>query len=228
MSYSLFLIDLDDTLLNFRESERLSFYRTMEHVGLKDDLEQVYASYQQEDNRLWQMLEEAKTTIEDLKISRFQRTFAAHGLEFSPHEASEHYLANLPQNVVLMDHAVEICEWLADKGEIGIVTNGIEHVQMQRIQNSALAPHISFVCVSDVCGYAKPDVRFFEHSATMAKSFDKRSTIVIGDRPNADIQGAHNFGVDSCWFNPHRLEAAPNVPAPTYEVAHLSELRNIL
>lgn len=70
-----------------------------------------------------------------------------------------------------IDHAVEICEWLSKRGEICIVTNGIHSVQTERIKNSGIALYISFVSVSEECGYAKPDVRFCEYSLKMAAKF---------------------------------------------------------
>jgi FMN phosphatase YigB (HAD superfamily) len=70
-------------------------------------------------------------------------------------------------------------------------------------------------------------VRFFEYSAKMASKFSKASAIVIGDRMETDILGAHNFGLDSCWFNPAQ-SPRPDGPAPRFEIKHLAELKNIL
>ena len=144
-----------------------------------------------------------------------------------PELASSRYLDALPETVVLIDHAAEVCEFLSLRGEIGIITNGIQSVQQERINNSKIAPFISFVCVSDECGYAKPDVRFFEYTAARAKKFTKESTLVVGDRFDADIVGAHNFGVHSCWFNPSKTSSEAEMK-PRYEIRHLSELRKIL
>ena len=227
MAYDLYLFDLDDTLLDFRASERLSFARTLEELGVTQDAAPLFAFYQHENEKLWKEFEQGKTTKEHLKVERFRRLFAQHRLELDAQRASDHYLAMLPETVVLIDHAVEICEWLSTRGEIGIITNGIHAVQTARLKNAPIAPFISFVSVSESCGFAKPDVRFFEHSSNMAKQFSKASSILIGDRLEADILGARNFGIDSCWYNPAGLPH-PKELAPTYEIRHLSELRRIL
>ena len=223
MRYDLFLIDLDDTLLDFRESERLSFSAMLEGLGATRSVGDIFGHYRQVNDALWEQFERGLKTKEHLRIERFRATFAAHGLDLDAEKASALYLEALPRTVALMPHAVELCQWMSERGEIGIVTNGMHEVQTQRIANSALAPYISFVSVSEICGYAKPDVRFFEHSSRMAKRFDKASSLVIGDRIGADIQGAVNFGVDSCWFNPSGL-TRPDHLVPTFEVAHLSEI----
>lgn len=226
MKYNLFLFDLDDTLLDFRASEKLSFERSLSSLSLPVS-DALFATYQVENRELWRLFEEGKTTKDELKVERFRKTFALHSIDADPEIASHRYLEALPQTVVLIDHAVEILDWLKGKGEIGIITNGIHQTQTLRIQNSPLAAYISFVCVSEECGFAKPDVRFFEHSAKMAKKFEKKSSLVIGDRYEADILGAHHFGVDSVWFNPQKKDR-PEAPVPSYEIEHLSEMRKFI
>lgn len=226
MKYDLFLFDLDDTLLDFKASERLSFERALGALAIIPD-DSLFSSYQMENRRLWQLFEEGKTTKDELKVERFRRTFALHNIDGDAEIASERYLASLPQTVVLIEHAVELLKWLSQFGEIGIITNGIHVTQTLRINNSPLSPFISFVSVSEECGFAKPDVRFFEHSARMARNFSKERALVIGDRWEADIVGASRFGVDSVWFNPEKKER-PGDPAPTFEIQHLHEMRKIL
>lgn len=228
MKYDLFLFDLDDTLLDFRASERKSFFSTLDSFGIgTNHHDSLFTHYQTENRKLWQQFEQAQTTKEHLKVERFRRIFSAAAIEIDPETASHRYLESLPESVVLVDHAVEICEELSRHGEIGIVTNGMSSVQSRRIQNSAIAPFISFVSVSEDCGYAKPDVRFFEYSSKLAKKFQKHSSLVIGDRLETDVLGAANYGIDSCWFNPEAREVTGEV-TPRYDIRHLSELKNLL
>ena len=226
MKYDLFLFDLDDTLLDFKASEKLSFELCLYELGIKTNIEKIFADYQVINKALWKAIEEGKTTQEHLKVERFRKVFESHQIELDPKVASLRYLDTLPETVVLIDHAVETCEWLIQHGEIGIITNGIEYVQSKRINKSKIAPYISFVSVSEACGHAKPDPRFFDYSTKMAKRFSKDKTVIVGDRIEADIQGALNFGIDSCWFNPHKL-SRPEHLVPSYEIAHLSEIKKI-
>lgn len=221
--YRLFLFDLDDTLLDFKESEKLSFSLALQSLGLKHNLDSLFTQYQKENRQLWTLFEKGEVAKEFLKVERFQRIFRTHGIDIDPKMASGRYLEALPETVVLMDHAIELCDELSKRGDIGIITNGIHHVQMQRIENSKLTPYIQFICVSEECGFAKPDVRFFEYTAKVAPGFSKENSLVIGDRLETDIQGAHNFGIDSCWFNPEKFDNQTNLQ-PHYQIQHLSEL----
>nr|UKE85119.1 HAD hydrolase-like protein [Pectobacterium sp. PL152]WED69740.1 HAD hydrolase-like protein [Pectobacterium colocasium] len=125
--------------------------------------------------------------------------------------------------MVLVDGAVQICEALAEIGEVGIITNGIEYVQAQRVANSGLADWLSFVATSEACGFAKPDARFFEFSARKFSAFKKAEAIIVGDRLDADILGANLYGIDSCWFNAGGAANDSDI-APTYEAATLQDV----
>jgi 2-haloacid dehalogenase len=219
--YKHYFFDLDDTLLDFKASERLSFDSMLEALNLTALKVELYETYQLENQNLWHQLERGEVSKDQLKTLRFERTFRPFQLSVDPERASDLYLEALPESVVLMDHAVDTLKALAAHAEIGIITNGIESVQHRRIERSPLKDYLSFVCVSEKCGYAKPDVRFFEYTANHATNFKKEQTLVVGDRYNADIIGAHAFGVDSCWLNTHGAKVAN--PVHRYEITSLKE-----
>lgn len=226
MKYNLFLFDADDTLFDFKASEKHAFAATLKYHDHHHDIEALYVTYGQESVVLWREVEQGKITKDFLKAERFRRTFAKHGVSLSAEAVGETYLDLLPETCVLMDHALEVCQTLSQKGRIGIITNGFEKVQKKRLNTSPLAPYIHFVVVSEQAGHAKPDIRFFEYTEKIIGEIDKSKTLVIGDRLEADIEGAHNYGLDSCWFNPHKK--ASSTIKPKYEIDHLSQLLKLV
>jgi 2-haloacid dehalogenase len=220
MKHRLFLFDLDDTLLDFKASEQLSFVRTMQALGVREGIDALFPQYQAINVALWREFETGAVSKDFLKVERFRKTFAQNRLELDPAAASHLYLESLSETVVLIDGAKQVCETLCAIGEVGIITNGVESIQSRRIASSGLGEHISFVSTSESCGYAKPDSRFFDYAARMARAFAKHETVIVGDRLDADILGANRFGIDSCWFNPG---GAANVSeaVPTCEVDSL-------
>jgi 2-haloacid dehalogenase len=227
MKHKLFLFDLDDTLLDFKASEQLSFERTAQALGLAGDLTALFLHYQEINLALWRAFEGGTVTKDFLRVERFRKTFAENGLALDPEAASNLYLESLADTVVLIDGALQLCETLAGFGEVGIITNGVEAIQNQRLVKSGLRQHISFVSTSEASGYAKPDVRFFEYASQMARPFAKQEAIIIGDRLDADILGANRYGIDSCWFNPGRLANASEA-VPTYEANSLHDITRLL
>ena len=223
MKHTLFLFDLDDTLLDFKASEKLSFVRTMRELGLDGDLDGLFIQYQAINVDLWKRFEQSTVTKDFLKVERFRKTFANNGLALDAELASVAYLECLPETVVLIDGARQLCETLSAIGEVGIITNGVEYIQNRRIANSGLKEYISFVATSEACGFAKPDIRFFEYAGKMARPFAKREAIIIGDRLDADILGANRYGIESCWFNPGGL-LNESEAVPTFEAASLHDI----
>ena len=223
MKHRLFLFDLDDTLLDFKASEQLSFDRTMRALGLDGLPDGLFARYQAINIALWKSFETGAVSKDFLKVERFRRTFADNGLDLDPEAASRLYLESLSDTVVLIDGAKELCATLAGIGEVGIITNGVEQIQHRRIVSAGLRDHVSFVATSEACGHAKPDSRFFEYTVRMARAFTHAETVIVGDRLDADILGANRFGIESCWFNPGGL-ANDSEALPTFEVARLHEV----
>ncbi|KGF82691.1 haloacid dehalogenase [Massilia sp. JS1662] len=223
MKHRLFLFDLDDTLLDFKASEQLSFDRTMRALGLAALPDGLFARYQAINIALWKSFEKGAVSKDFLKVERFRRTFADNGLDLDPEAASRLYLESLSDTVVLIDGARALCETLAGIGEVGIITNGVEQIQHRRIVSAGLRDHVSFVATSEACGHAKPDSRFFEYTVRMARAFTHAETVIVGDRLDADILGANRFGIESCWFNPGGL-ANDSEALPTFEVARLHDV----
>lgn len=223
MKYNLFLVDLDDTLLDFQASEKLAFKMTLDHFNIGERFDEIHRVYKVINDDLWKQLERGEVDKDFLKVERFRKTLKHFNLEVNSKQMAEDYINELPNNVVLIDDAIEACRHLKNFGEIGILTNGIANIQNKRIEVSGLAPFIDFVAVSESSGFAKPDVRFYEYAIKYAKNFSKDKTLMIGDRLEADILGAKNFQIDSCWFNPRKTESDEKLK-PTYEITSLKDI----
>jgi 2-haloacid dehalogenase len=223
MKHRLFLFDLDDTLLDFKASEQLSFDRALRALGLGAIPDGVFARYQAINTALWKRFEQGAVSKDVLKVDRFRQTFRATSLDLDPEAASRLYLDALSETVVLIDGARELCATLAGIGEVGVITNGVEQIQHRRIASAGLREHVSFVATSEACGHAKPDSRFFEYTVNMARAFSHAETVIVGDRLDADILGANRFGIESCWFNPGGL-VNDSEARPTFEVARLHDV----
>ncbi len=223
MKYKLFLIDLDDTLLDFQASEMLCFTKTLEHFGLSRSFDSIHQTYKIENRKLWTQVENGEIDKDFLKIERFKRTLEIHDFNLSPTEVSTFYLSQLPLHIVPIEGADELCEGLKKFGELGILTNGLVETQNARIENTTFKKFIDFVAISDECGFAKPDKRFFEHALKKSKVDQKDQILMIGDRLEADILGAINFGVDSIWYNPKELTQTLEIK-PTRTVSKLTDI----
>jgi len=68
---------------------------------------------------------------------------------------------------------------------------------------------------------------FFEKVILEVGIKDLKEALIIGDSLTSDIQGGHNIGIDTCWYNP-KNEENTTLLSPTYTIRNLHELENII
>lgn len=228
MKYDYLLFDADDTLLDFKKSEDISFKKILEKNGIKGDFKQLHHSYMGINDTLWSDHAKGLVSKDFLKTERFRKLLKTHDLDGDHYQMAEDYLNTLADEVYLINETLELLNILYKKIPIIIVTNGIGHVQHKRFANTGLNNLVDLVVVSEECGYSKPDKRIFNHTFDLLKINPESSRILmIGDKLETDILGANNVGIDSCWFNPDKLENKTSI-VPTFEIENLLELLKIL
>lgn len=224
--YTTILFDIDDTLMDFRKSETAALHNTFMEHDLPTGFADYHGSYRKISQVLWQDLEHGKIAIRDLGIERFKRLFLEHQLDISAEAFSKLYLDFLGQESHLMPGADELLESL-EGCTLAVITNGFGEVQKARIQNSTLSSRFEHVIISEETGYQKPHSGIFDYAFRQLGLSSKEGVLMVGDSLSSDIQGGHNYGIDTCWYNPFGKEN-PTAIRPTYEIRELLELREIV
>ena len=101
------------------------------------------------------------------------------------------------------------------------MTNG-SAVQLQKITATGLDRFVDVVCISEVEGHHKPDVRLLEIAAERAReTFD--GAWLVGDDPERDIGAAAAAGIGSVWLHRGRSwpldECKPTAEADCFALA---------
>ena len=216
MKYDVFLFDLDDTLMDFAETERNAFTNIFNSNGFPNGLVEYRDSYRAISSVLWDDLEQGRISLAELKTERFKRLFLQHGLEIDAQVFGQTYLENLGKEVHLIEGVTKMLSSLAGS-RVAIVTNGFKDVQLARIGGSVLKDTFEAIFTSEEVGFQKPQVEFFEYVFQQLQITDKSRVLMIGDSLSSDILGGNNFGIDTCWFNPHQKENT-SMARPTYEI----------
>ena len=73
MKYEVILFDADETLYDFKKSEREAFKNTMIKFNIKYDEAYHLKIYQEINTLLWKEFEQGLITQEKLKVERFKR-----------------------------------------------------------------------------------------------------------------------------------------------------------
>ena len=145
----------------------------------------------------------------------------------SPAALSASYLEFLANCSELVEDAAAVLGALHRKYQIAILTNGLTVVQRGRLARSVIRHHISDIIISEEIGAAKPAKEFFDTAFARLGHPSKREVLMIGDGWASDIQGAVQYGIDACWYNPGRKPRPANCEI-TREIASLRELTDWL
>jgi 2-haloacid dehalogenase len=224
--YQWLLFDADGTLFDYNRAEALALERTFQHVSAP--FERKYLDeYQQINRQIWQALEQKQITPDVLRVRRFELLFEKLGIPISPIVFSEAYLKYLADCGELMEGAQQVLDALSSKYHFAILTNGLQSVQRNRLARSPIQHHIAALIISEEIGFAKPERGFFDATFARLGNPPKEQTLMIGDSLTSDIQGASDYGIDTCWYNPER-QPRPANPVITYEITHLRELIALL
>ena len=220
MKYTTILFDSDDTLLDFKASERQAIYRAFEAAGLPFD-EEIRSVYSEINHGLWKALERGETTTDELLRERFRRLFEHYGYDHDPKAMNDLYFRCLSETAFTMDGAREMLEYLYGRYELDIITNGVGYIQTARLDNADIRKYIKHLFISGEIGAAKPDKAFFDYVLSHIDEKDRSKILVIGDSLTSDIKGALNSGLDCVYIGSAENEA-------TYSVSSITELKKIL
>lgn len=226
MRYNTLLMDADNTLLDFTRSEHDAIAETLAHFGLPHD-DATIAIYSEVNDMHWKMLERGEIEKKTLMWKRFEVFCVRTGLEADPRALAADYLRTLSTKSYMLDGALEVCQKLAEKCRMYIITNGDKRVQQGRFTPSPLAQYFDRVYISEEVGYEKPDIRYFNAVMADIPDFDPAYALVVGDSLTSDIKGGINAGLDTCWYNP-KGKSAPADLCINYVIRDLSELYAIV
>ncbi len=228
MKYDYLLFDADDTLLDFKKSEEISFKIVLEKNGISGDIQKYHQSYRQINDDLWDRHALGQISKDFLKVERFRKFLEENDLEANAHQMGDDYLHTLPDQVFLLEGTLDLLETLHKKIPMIMVTNGIGVVQHKRLDNIGLKPFFDHIVVSEECGFTKPDKRIFHHTFNLLNvAHHAPNVLMVGDKLETDILGAQNVGVDSCWLNSNKVANTTSI-VPTYEIQNIIELLNLL
>ena len=172
------LLDVDGTLLDFNQSEALGIKKLLEHYGLEPRQEYLDA-YHRINDSFWKAFERGEIAKDRLVTERLVRFFGELGKQADGREAENFYRSCLDSTAFLVDGALELCAWLAERYAVYIVTNGTSSTQYKRLALSGIDKFVRDVFVSEDAGSQKPQQAYFDYCfARMAGILPERTLLV--------------------------------------------------
>ena len=222
------LWDVDGTLLNFHAAERVAIRKCFETFALGPCSDEMLDRYSRLNALYWQRLERGEITKPELLVRRFEEFFENEGVicgDVAGFNAD--YQVRLGDTVCFNDESYELVKSLKGRVRQYAVTNGTKVAQDRKLERSGLDQLFDGIFISDVLGWEKPTVEFFDHVFARIEPCEKSEMLIVGDSLTSDIKGGNNAGIPSVWYNP---SGAPNDKGVTvdYEIRDLREILEIL
>lgn len=195
--------DLDHTLWDFDKNSKLTFQQIFKEQEIKLQLDEFLKVYMPINLSYWRLFREDKIDKESLRYKRLKDVFDTLNYKVSDeliNTISTDYIKYLPNYNHLFKGTIEILEYLSNKYQLHIITNGFDEVQHKKIKESGIAKYFSEVVTSESIGVKKPNPKIFNYALSKTKALAEES-LMIGDSYEADVLGAINAGMLAIHFN---------------------------
>jgi len=224
--FEILLIDLDDTILDFKKQEYVAIRKTLSDAGL-EPTEAVCARYSAINDWHWKQLEKGTITRDEVLYGRFRVLFEEMGISADPVKTSRAYMENLGNGHYFLPGAKEAVRTLGQKYRVFLASNGTSVVQKRRIQSAGLERMVEGIFVSQDAGVNKPGKGFFDYCFAHIPDFDIQKVLMVGDSLSSDILGGQNAGIPTCWVAP-KDKTCTLEKAPTYHIESITQLEALL
>ncbi|ARV07664.1 noncanonical pyrimidine nucleotidase, YjjG family [Polaribacter sp. SA4-10] len=219
--------DLDHTLWDFEKNSDLTFQKVFSHNNIKLDLNIFLTVYKPLNLQYWKLFREEKITKSELRYGRLKKAFDAVNYTVSDElidVIAIQYIDFLPDFNHLFEGTFEILDYLKEKYELHIITNGFDEVQHKKMVSSNIYHYFDKIITSESVGAKKPSSRVFEFALEVANA-KKENSVMIGDSLEADIKGALSVGLHAihCVF-----DSAKSTDEDFISVNNLLEIKEYL
>lgn len=227
--YQAILWDVDDTLLDFKKSEKSGIYTCFEKRGLYID-DAIAKRFSVINDSFWKRFEKKELTKVEVQRGRFIQLFEELNIsdKVDVEEIRLEYEKLLGEIWYYKENSKELLEKLDRMGyRQYAITNGTKKVQDMKLKSSGFDRIFKDIFISDVIGIPKPQKGFFDYVLSAIGDIDKSEMLIVGDSLSSDMRGGAENGIDTCWYNPEQGQNEQKVPV-TYEIRKLDDVLMVL
>ena len=215
--------DLDHTLWDFEKNSEITFKLIFNKHKIPFEIKNFIDVYRPINLKYWNMYRNNQISSKNLRHERLKEVFSILGYNYNRaliDLIADEYIEYLSRQIHLFPHATTILDYLSERYELHIITNGFENIQHKKLYASKIDHYFKTVTTAEGSGYKKPDSRIFDYALNTAKAKPKES-LMVGDSLEADIQGAKDFGMPAVYFGKNSNFEIVNIEC-------LSELKQLL
>ena len=216
MRFTTVFFDIDYCLLDTPTSERRIIRELYAQQGQTVG-DEVGDTYREINRQLWVYLDRGEITREKLYVLRFQRLFEIYPFFKSAEEVAPWFLEQLAHAADPQDGAAHLLQRLQENGvRVSTASNGIGSVMNGRVEMAGLSQYLTGRFAADDVGAMKPSRDYFDYIFRHSGETDLSRTLMVGDNPVTDVNGAVDYGMTGALFGERWQEASKaSFAAPT-------------
>ena len=219
VSFDAVLFDLDGTLIGRTQDIGTAYERAFDRVGVSSFAEPA---------ALWRTLEGPPDPDDEVGYlgAGFARLAARHDRrDIDPLALAEAFVDAIDNTQVAYEPGARTALTAAQAaGVTGIITNGPERRQREKVAAVSLAKRVETVVYAGDLPRRKPHVDPFERAlADLGVPADR--ALYVGDSLTCDVAGAHNAGLQTAWLDDGD---GPGAYSPEFVIESLADLPALL
>ncbi|MEP0984615.1 YjjG family noncanonical pyrimidine nucleotidase [Ekhidna sp.] len=197
--------DLDHTLWDYDRSAQetlLEIYSQLELSTSSITEKKFINTFYNVNEKLWVKYNNGQIDREYIKKERFNEIFSSTGVDVGQSKmASTYFMNHCSLKPYLMEDALTALNYLSNRYKLHIITNGFLDAQNRKLKSSGIDTFFKVMVTSECADSRKPSPEIFEYSLKEAGA-SKADSIMIGDNPRTDIQGAREYGIKTVFYDP--------------------------
>ncbi len=218
--------DLDGTLFDHRTSARAGFDRFYQELGIAVS-DSARSAWFAEEEKQFERWRSGEISFQEQRRERLRTVLPPLGIEPPSDDRGldslfDLYLREYRIAWQLFPDSIELLEVVRRLGyRIGLLTNGSEQQQLDKLRQTDLIGEFDVVCTSERLGVQKPDPRAFRALAAEL-GVAPSECLFIGDNPSQDAQGARSAGMPSLLVDRYQPDSDRIVETVIAELAKLT------
>ncbi len=225
------LFDLDETLSDHKYSLRIGLDAVKKDFPAlaEEETETLMAWYQEALDQAFARYLTGEITHEENGREKVRLMFRKKGIAIS--ESDVDRFLSIYREAYRSDRratlgTVQTLEALRRHGyKIGVVTNGQEAIQREKLNEIKIENLINEIIVSETAGFSKPSPEIFDLALKKLGS-TREETLMVGDHIQKDIEGALSAGITAIFYAPESKEK--RVVVQNTEIVVIQEMSEIL
>ena len=160
-----------------------------------------------------------ESVIEDYRLRTWSAALEECGLHGDPAQLATLW-STMRSRYPLYPDADELLVRLKKSYKLGIVTNGVRHLQRRKLEGCGLMDWFDAVAISGEVGIGKPERGIFDWVAGQL-NVSLEDCVMVGDNSARDVQGGINAGIQTVYIE---RGFKPRTASATLEVKTLLEI----